>query len=193
MTDISTLLARLALLMALSLSLFAAPAAAQLPPGFATGPVFDDYGPHAPIDSDTPLPADLQMAMAFDVAAASEGELNRALISVTRFINMHVANGVARENIRVAVVVHGPAVFDMAMDSAYLRKYDGQAANPNAPLVAALLAQDTGVDVQIIICGQSASAQGLAKSELLPDVKMELSAMTAHARLQQAGFTLNPF
>lgn len=167
--------------------------AQQVPEGFATGPVFTEYGPHAPINSDTPLPADFKLAVAFDVAEGSAGALNRTLISATRFINMHAANGVARENIRVAIVVHGPAVFDMAVDGAYTRKYAAQKSNPNAPLVAALLAAETGVDVQIIICGQSASAQGLAKSELLPGVTMELSAMTAHARLQQSGFTLNPF
>lgn len=171
--------------------------AQEMPEGFATGPVFSEYGPHAPIESDVPLPADTKLATAFDVAAGQEGALNRTLVSVTRFINMHAANGVARENMRVAVVVHGPAVFDMAVDGAYARKYASaiskQAANPNAPLVAALLAEETGVDVQIIICGQSAAAQGLAKSELLPGVMMELSAMTAHARLQQSGYTLNPF
>ena len=167
--------------------------AQQLPDGFATGPVFTDYGPHAPIDSDTPLPADFKLAVAFDVAEGSAGELNRTLFSATRFINMHAANGVSRENISVAIVVHGPAVFDMAVDDAYVRKYAAQKSNPNAPLVAALLAAETGVDVHIIICGQSASAQGLVKSELLPGVTMELSAMTAHARLQQGGFTLNPF
>lgn len=167
--------------------------AQQLPEGFVTGPVFTEYGPHAPIDSDTPLPTDLKLAVAFDVAQGSAGELNRTLISATRFINMHAANGVARENIRIAIVVHGPAVFDVAHDDAYVRKYSEQKTNPNAPLVAALLAAETGVDVQIIICGQSAAAQGLAKSELLPGVTMELSAMTAHARLQQSGYTLNPF
>ncbi|WOE75257.1 DsrE family protein [Alterisphingorhabdus coralli] len=161
----------------------------EMPRSFATGPVLQDHGPHAPVEMDMPLPADMKLAVAFDVAKGEAGALNRTLVSAARFINMHAANGVEPQNIRAAVVVHGVAVFDMANDAAYARKYPDQQSNPNAALIAALSWQ--GVD--IIICGQSAAGQGLAKSELLPGVTMDLSAMTAHARLQQAGFTLNPF
>jgi hypothetical protein len=33
----------------------------------------------------------------------------------------------------------------------------------------------------------------VAAEQLIPGVKMALSAMTAHAQLQQQGYTLNPF
>ncbi|MEM1132350.1 MAG: DsrE family protein [Pseudomonadota bacterium] len=179
----------LAALLVMAVPLAAAMAEEAAPKGFATGPLLKDYGPHAPVEMDTPLPADMELAVTFDVAKGDAGALNRTLVSAARFINMHAANGVDPENIRAAVVVHGAAVFDMANDAAYARKYPDQKRNPNAELIAALTWQ--GVD--IIICGQSAAGQGLAKSELLPDVTMDLSAMTAHARLQQAGYTLNPF
>ena len=39
--------------------------------------------------------------------------------------------------------------------------------------------------VRFIVCGQSAASQGVAKSELIPGVELALSAMTAHALLQQ--------
>jgi len=48
-------------------------------------------------------------------------------------------------------------------------------------------------NVEIIVCGQSAAAHGVAKTDLLSGVKMALSAMTARALLQQQGYTLNPF
>ena len=51
----------------------------------------------------------------------------------------------------------------------------------------------TDQGVRFIVCGQSAAGQGVAKSELLPGVEMALSAMTAHALLQQQGYTVNPF
>ena len=43
------------------------------------------------------------------------------------------------------------------------------------------------------MCGQSAAGQGVKKTDLLPGVELALSAMTAHALLQQQGYTLNPF
>ena len=48
-------------------------------------------------------------------------------------------------------------------------------------------------NVKFYLCGQSAAAQGIGKGDLLPGVKMALSAMTMHALLDQQGFSLNPF
>lgn len=59
----------------------------------------------------------------------------------------------------------------------------------SSDLIAALI--DHGV--RIIVCGQSAAYYDVRTDDLLPDVEMALSAMTAHALLQQQGYTLNPF
>ena len=47
--------------------------------------------------------------------------------------------------------------------------------------------------MKVILCGQSAAAQNIDDSELMKGVELELSAMTAHAQLQQQGYTVNPF
>jgi intracellular sulfur oxidation DsrE/DsrF family protein len=47
--------------------------------------------------------------------------------------------------------------------------------------------------VQLLVCGQSAAYCDVKSDDLLPGVEMALSAMTAHALLQQQGYTLNPF
>ena len=83
------------------------------------------------------------------------------------------------ENIHLAIVVHGTAVHDVTRDS----------AGANADLVAALVEHG----VEIFVCGQSAVWYDIAAGDLLPGVSMSLSAMTAHARLQSDGYTLNPF
>lgn len=164
----------------LPLLLGAAPLAAQDTSAFATGPVFADFGPHAPIEGIGAVPADTEFAIAFDVSAPAEaGKRNRGFESAARFINMHVAHGVAEENIRIAVVVHGKAVNDL------IARED----NTSAAMVEALL--DHGV--RFIVCGQSAVAYGVTQDKLVPGVEMALSAMTAHALLQQAGYTVNPF
>lgn len=171
-----------------ALALLAAPAMAQDMSAFRTGPVFEDFGPHAPVEGIGEVPADTEFAVAFDVSeAAKDGERNRGFESAARFINMHVAHGVPEDNIRIAVVVHGKAVND-------LLGAEGRAAhelgeNGSAAMIQAML--DHGV--RFIVCGQSAAAYGVTQDQLIPGVEMSLSAMTAHALLQQCGYTVNPF
>ena len=156
---------------------------------FTNGPVFSDFGPVADVESDYEIAPDIVLKVAFDVTARSEdGRLNRQIEIAARFINMHVRVGLPRENVQPALVVHGPAVMDLLSEEAYAERFDGE-QNPNLPLIKALL--DYGVP--IIVCGQSAAGSGIAKAELAPGVTMALSAITAHAMLQQQGYTLNPF
>ena len=150
------------------------------PDDFGPGPLIEAYGQIASVDYDMAIPEGASLAVAFDTATRSEAEnLNPTLTSTARFLNMHVANGIAPESLRVAVVVHGGAVHDMASAT----------AGANADLIATLLEHN----VRVIVCGQSATYQDVGRDDLLPGVEMALSAMTAHALLQQDGYTLNPF
>lgn len=169
--------------------LAAAPLCAQQMSVFEPGTVITDFGQVASVEITSPLPADAQFAVAFDTSTSAEaGEINRTLNSAARFINMHAAAGVPPENIRLAVVVHGQAVFDLVNQERYAGRYEG-AQNANVAAIETLLANN----VRIIVCGQSAAYYGVGTEELLPGVEMALSAMTAHALLQQEGYTLNPF
>ncbi len=176
--------------LALAALALAVPVSAQEPHApFHPGPLIADYGPIADVDVSDPLPTHASFKVAFDLAAAGKPDApNRGLVSLARFLNMHVAAGVPAERIGLAVVVHGPAGVDLTKDAFYGARHEG-AANPNADLIAQL--QEHGV--RVILCGQSAAASGIARDDLLPGVEMALSAMTAHALLQQDGYTLNPF
>ena len=146
---------------------------------FTTGPEIEDYGPVADVDATFPVPKDAEFRHSYDVSQrAEDGELNRSLVTAARFINMHARVGIDLERIELAVVVHGAAIFDVAGD-----------APMSADLVKTLI--DHGV--RIIVCGQSAAYYDVETGDLLPGVEMALSAMTAHALLQQQGYTLNPF
>ena len=167
----------------------ATPAAAQDREAFRTGPVFEGFAPHAPVESAAALPENATFAVAFDVAeAAEEGKRNRHIESAARFMNMHVAGGVAQDDIRLAVVVHGRASMDLLSDAGWQAKGRGE-ANPSGSMIRAML--DAGI--RVILCGQSGAAHGLASEDLIPGVETALSAMTAHALLQQRGYTVNPF
>ncbi|ATC88472.1 MULTISPECIES: DsrE family protein [Pseudoalteromonas] len=126
--------------------------------------------------------------IAFDVGdGAKKGEQNNSMNSLARFINMHVAHGVKPDNIQLALVVHGSASVDVLANSEYKERF--KADNKNQSLIKQLLANNTVV----YVCGQSATHYKVAPEQLIEGVQMSLSAMTAHAQLQQQGYTLNPF
>ena len=150
---------------------------------FSTGPVITEFGPKVEIPDDQVSKTSV-FKVAFDVAdKADDGVINRQLESVARFLNMHAAAGVPVENMQLAIVVHGGASKDLVWED------EKGGDNPSAPLVTALI--EAGVSIEL--CGQSAAYYGIESEDLLPGVRMRLSAMTAHAQLQQRGFTVNPF
>lgn len=155
---------------------------------FKPGPAIKDFGLIAEVPGMEALPSGATYKVSFDLAkAAQPGQVNRSIESLARFINMHVAHGVKVEQIQLALVVHGGAVNDMTRSAVYAKK--NQQDNANKALIEAL--QKHGV--QFYVCGQSAAYHGVTQADLLPGVKLSLSAMTQHALLQQNGFTLNPF
>jgi intracellular sulfur oxidation DsrE/DsrF family protein len=159
------------------------------PTDFKTGPIIEGFGPAATVAEAQALPENAHFKVAFDTSKGSDGDaLNQTLESAARFINMHGAAGVKPKNIDVAVVIHGGAAFDLLTADAHKARRDG-AENPNIVLIDAL----TDAGVRILLCGQTAAYRNITKAELLPHVEIALSAMTAHAQLQQSGYTLNPF
>ena len=153
------------------------------------GPVIEHFGPYLPVPDPgfVPLPGQ-QLNAVFDVASSPEpGQASRYLETPARFVNMHAGSGVPEENIRAAVVIHGKATRDLLTDVAFQKRFGMD--NPNRALVEALIA----ADVEVILCGQSAAFGGYEKTELLPGVKLALSAMTALVSLQNQGYRLIAF
>ncbi len=150
---------------------------------FSTGPIVKEFGWTARV-ADPAVTSQSHFRVAFDIAdEAKSGTHNRSMESAARFLNMHAAAGVPPESLQVALVVHGAAAMDLVTD-----KRKGE-PNPSAKLIAALI--QAGVSIEL--CGQTAAFRNIQSDDLLPGVKLALSAMTAHARLQQQGYTVNPF
>lgn len=167
----------------------AAPAFAQDRSGFVAGPVLPDVGPIAPVESDLPLPKGTKVKIDFDISAkAAPGALSRQIETLARTLNMHVANGVAKDNVQIVAIFHGPAAMDLLKPEVYAARNDGK-ANGSLDALKKLL----GAGVEFYLCGQTAMGQKISKADLIPGVKMSLSAITAHAVYQQRGYTLNPF
>ena len=124
----------------------------------------------------------------FDVAGYTGdfSSLNAELESVARFLNMHALNGVAMENMTIAVVLHGNALLNALSDDAYRQRH--QVDNPNLDLMNRL--HDAGV--VFFACGQSMGFREVRKDELASPVKIALSAMTMLISLQADGYALLP-
>ncbi|WP_298475793.1 DsrE family protein [uncultured Maribacter sp.] len=125
----------------------------------------------------------------FDVSKSPEKKdnVNKWIETAARFLNMHAQNGISINKMKVAVVIHGSAFKDVMNSEAYKKKYG--IANPNEKLNKALL----NAGVQIILCGQSATYRGLVKKDLIPEVQLSLSAMTAIVQLQNQNYRLINF
>lgn len=153
------------------------------------GPIFTDYGPVFKVpDSDVALIPNFKYKVFFDIGQATKEpfNLNRRIESIARFINMHALNGVKLEDMQIAAVFHGAATRDLLTNAAYQKRYDGD--NPTAELVNQLI--DKGV--KFYLCGQSLYFMKLNKTDLIPGVKVALSAMTISTMLQAEGYTLIP-
>jgi intracellular sulfur oxidation DsrE/DsrF family protein len=172
-------------IVALTALALALPAGAQ-----QAGPVIMKGGSHSPVPNPTfTVPADLVYKVAWDthVGAAKPGDANPAYEVPARFINQGAALGLPRQNVQVAIVVHGTAGEDV-LDNAEYRARKG-VDNPNIPLLEEL----SKAGVKIILCGQTAANKKMPREKLLPFVQVAPSAAWAEAVLLRQGYTFNPF
>lgn len=167
------------------LILIAVPARAQ-----QTGPVIMSGGSSFPVPNATfRVPTDLVYKVAWDVHIGSSkpDQKNERFEVPARFLNQSVEIGVPRENIRLAIVVHGTAGEEVLNNAEYRARKGTD--NPNIPL----LEEMSKAGVQIILCGQTAAARKLTADKILPFVLVAPSAAWAHAVLLRQGYTVNPF
>lgn len=132
--------------------------------------------------------ADAMWKHSFDAYEAKAGEENATLRRALAFMRAMEEAGVERERVQVAIVVHGPSVFDVSNDTRYGAKYDGE-RNQNYNNVAELVARGA----EIWVCGVAAKYHGVGNADLLEGVKMAPSGTVAHAELQRRGFGINPY
>jgi len=150
-----------------------------------SGPAIEGYGEVWTIENpDFKTDTSQEFKVVFDVkdGPESDTEINRNLNTVARFLNMHAQSGVPSSQIKVALIVHGTAARNLLTDEAFQKRY--KVNNPNRELVENLLE----ADVEVIMCGQSSKTRNLPKEDLIPGVKIALSAMTANIQLQNQGY-----
>jgi intracellular sulfur oxidation DsrE/DsrF family protein len=152
--------------------------------------IIKDYGQTFNVENpDIKTDMDANHKIIFDVTQSSEDKsvVNKYIETAARFLNMHAKAGLKPEQLHVAMTLHGGAWQDVMTNEAYKEKFGVD--NPNFELINQLT--EAGVD--IILCGQTAGARGLNKTNVNPNVKFALSAMTALLQYQNNGYRFLKF
>ncbi len=108
--------------------------------------------------------------------------INFSASNVARLINLHAVGGVKKENLDVAVVIHAEATNSIINNEAYQKKYDKD--NPYIDLFKEL----SEAGVEIIVCGQSLALYRNEVKDVIPQVKIATSALTAVSTYQLKGY-----
>ena len=172
----------------------AGPLGAQAPSSVSqqsSGPVITAAGPSFVVQAPTFIaPARMEMKALFEIDAGGGDTLkvNEQLVTMARFFNIHVRNGVAESQLKAAAVFHGAGWTALLSDSAFAARFGGT-QNPSRNLVQELLVHGA----QLVLCGQTAGARNISRSELLPGVQVSTSAMTAMLALQSDGYRYIPW
>jgi len=111
-------------------------------------------------------------------------DINSGLDEVTRIMNLHFASGIPAKKIIPVIIVHGPALEALMSNESYKKKHSMD--NPNLKLIQDL--EKAGA--RFIACGQAMAFFEIKKEELLPEIKISLTAQTVLSNYQSKGYVL---
>ena len=108
-------------------------------------------------------------------------DVNPGLIAVARYFNTLAVNSVPADHRKIVVVFHGTPIF--LNNAAYKARNDGH-DNPNISLIQSM--KKAGIDFRV--CGQELLGMKIDPETVLPEVQIDLWAMTTIANLQTEGY-----
>jgi len=140
-----------------------------------------------PVNDVTEVPdPKLEYKMLFEVTYGTPdsiaGKPNYALVDIARTINLHVAAGIPENKIIPVIVVHAAALDAISNNAHYREHYHMD--NPNRKLISDL--EKAGA--KFIACGQAMAFLSIRKEDLLPEVKVALSAQPILTSYQLKGY-----
>lgn len=117
---------------------------------------------------------------------AKEGkDINHGITEICRVINLHVASGIPVKKIVPVIVVHGSALFAFYSNEFYQKKF--KTDNPNIAIIEELI-KKTGA--KFIACGQAMQFLEIQHSEIIPQMKVSVTAQTVLSHYQLKGYKL---
>ncbi|MBL7762527.1 MAG: DsrE family protein [Chitinophagaceae bacterium] len=111
-------------------------------------------------------------------------EISSSLAEVGRIINLHAAAGIDKKNIETVIVAHAGVLNAFLTNEKYQKKFHTD--NPNLDIIKQLEKNN----VKIIACGQAMHFANIPKEDLLPVVKVAISAKVALSTYISKGYVL---
>ncbi|MGH9689874.1 MAG: DsrE family protein [Candidatus Acidiferrales bacterium] len=146
--------------------------------------------PDAPVATDIPgareMPdPNMTYKVVFDIAKAAPkiDEVNPGLIGVARYFNTLAKNGVPADHRKIVVVFHQGGTEMVLDNSAFKARNDGH-DNPNIALMRSM--KKAGVDFRV--CGQAVLAEKIDPKTIMPEVQLDLWALTTLTNLELRGY-----
>jgi intracellular sulfur oxidation DsrE/DsrF family protein len=120
----------------------------------------------------------------FSVAAnAKQDEIHPTLKTIALYLNTLAHNGVPASHRHIAAVFHQGGGDAVLANDVYKARHNG-IDNPNIAMLHEL--KQAGVELRV--CGQGLLGKKLEPSQVLPDVQVDLWAMTTMVNLQLRGY-----
>jgi intracellular sulfur oxidation DsrE/DsrF family protein len=121
----------------------------------------------------------------FDIATAAPkvDQVNPGLTGVVRYLNTLAKNGVPADHRKIAVVLHQNATEIILNNEAFRARNDGH-DNPNVTLIQSM--KRAGVDFRV--CGQSVLAHNIDPKTIMPEIELDLWALTTLVNLELRGY-----
>jgi intracellular sulfur oxidation DsrE/DsrF family protein len=127
----------------------------------------------------------LMYKVAFDLGKASPkiDEVNPGLLRIAQYFNTLAKTGVPADHRKIVIVFHQGGTDAVLTNAAFRARNDGH-DNPNIALLQNM--KKAGVDLRV--CGQGVVNRKLESSAILPEVQIDLWAMTTFTTLQLRGY-----
>lgn len=179
------------LITALALSPFmAVPIHAQTANPELVYPLIQKHGGVVPL-GDAAQPPRANSKLVLDITA---GEVHKTgvlepLEKAARIANIYAQAGVGPgQGMQLTLILHGKATKAALSDEAF-HKHEGQAKNPNLPL----LEQLRKAGVEVYVCGQALAYNHYAIDEVAPAITVANSAVSVNVNKQLEGYAYLPF
>ncbi len=146
--------------------------------------------PDSPVAKDIPgakeLPdPNMDYKVVFDIAKAAPkiDEVNPRLITIARYVNTLAKNGVPAEHRKIVVVFHQGGTEAVANNATFKARNDGH-DNPNIAMIQKM--KKAGIDFRV--CGQALLGRKIAPADVMPEIEVDLWALTTIVNLELRGY-----